>query len=168
MFEWAVFAFSLWHSDTAFVNYVAQAIKNSRSLLVDIPVALLLCAISFLVEPVMVRILGQTGWVSTEGMRPASDFEIAAWIVLSISAGICEETVFRGYLQQQFSGWTGRASVGVLGQAAVFGLVHGYQGRKNMVLIFVLGCIYGIFVLLRKGLRANMIAHAVADSLAAF
>lgn len=166
--EWAVLAFSLWHSDAAFIGYVAQATKNPRSLLVDFPVALLLCAISFPVEPVMVRVLGQTGWVSTEGMRPGNGFEIAAWIGLSVSAGICEEAVFRGYLQQQFSAWTGRVSAGVLGQAAAFGLVHGYQGWKNMVLIFVLGCIYGILVLLRKGLRANMIAHVVADSLAAF
>jgi membrane protease YdiL (CAAX protease family) len=168
MFEWVVFAFSLWHSDTVFVSYVSQATKSPRSLLLDVPVALLLCAASFLVEPVMVRVLGQAGWVSTQGMRPGKGLEAGAWIVLSISAGICEETVFRGYLQQQFSAWTGRVSVGVLGQAAVFGLVHGYQGWKNMVLIFVLGCIYGIFVLLRKELRANMIAHAVVDSLAAF
>jgi Type II CAAX prenyl endopeptidase Rce1-like len=28
--------------------------------------------------------------------------EITFWIVLSVTAGICEETVFRGYLQRQF------------------------------------------------------------------
>ena len=46
----------------------------------------------------MVRVLGQTGWVSMEGMRPNNGLEIAAWIVAAISAGIVEETVFRGYL----------------------------------------------------------------------
>ena len=87
---------------------------------------------------------------------------------MAISAGICEETVFRGYLQQQISGFTGHVSIGVLGQAAVFGLCHSYQCWKNMVLIFVLGCVYGGFVLFRKGLGANMIAHAGVDILAAF
>jgi uncharacterized protein len=168
VFEWATFALILWHSDTAFVSYVARTTQDLRSLLLDVPVALLLCAVSFLVEPVMVRVLGQTGWVSTEGMRPGNSLEIAAWIVTAISAGICEEAVFRGYLQQQFSAWTGSMTLGVIGQAALFGLAHAYQGWKNMVLIFVLGCIFGAFVLLRKGLRANMIAHALADSLAAF
>lgn len=167
-FEWTVLAFTLWESNTAFVGYVGCAFRNPRSLLLDIPVALLLSAISFLVAPVMFRALGQTGWASLEGMRPRNGLEIAVWIVMALSAGVCEETVFRGYLQQQFFGWTRHASVGVFGQAVVFGLSHGYQAWKNMVLVFVLGCIYGVFVPLRKGLRANMLAHAGVDILSAF
>jgi hypothetical protein len=85
-----------------------------------------------------------------------------------ISAGICEETVFRGYLQQQICSWTGNEFIGVLGQAVLFGLCHAYQGWKKMALIFVWGCVFGAVVWWRKGLRANMIAHAALDSLAAF
>ena len=166
--EWAAFAFSLWNSSAVFVGFVARAVKDPRSLLLDIPVALLLSIISFLLGPLMVHILGQTGWVALQGMRPNNGVEIVAWIVMAISAGIGEETVFRGYLQQQLSGFTGHVSIGILGQAAVFSLCHSYQGWKNMALIFVLGCVYGGFVLLRKGLRANMIAHAGVDILAAF
>jgi len=94
--------------------------------------------------------------------------EIAAWIVAAVSAGISEEGVFRGYLQQQFTAWTGHVSVGILGQAAIFGLVHEYEGWKNMALIFALGGIFGVSTRLRKGLRANMIAHAGMDILSAF
>ena len=42
---------------------------------------------------------------------------------------------------------------------------HAYQGPKKMVLIAVWGCVFGLFVWLRKGLRANMLAHAVIDLL---
>jgi len=101
-------------------------------------------------------------------MRPHGGLEIAAWVVMALSAGICEETVYRGYLQQQFSGLTGRTGLGVFTQASFFALAHEYQGWKNMVLIFILGCILGAFAVWRKGLRANIIAHAVADILAAF
>jgi len=167
-FEWAVFAFILWKSNNVFTSYVARVFQDPRSLLLDIPAAVLLSAISILIAPLMVRVLGQTGWVSMEGMRPNNGLEIAAWIVAAISAGIVEETVFRGYLQQQFTGWTGHLTIGILGQSAIFGLAHGYQGWKNMTLIFALGCIFGAFVRLRKGLRANMIAHAGVDILAAF
>ena len=167
-FEWAVFALSLWNSDAAFGRYVARVFENPRSLWLDILVALLLCAIVFLVEPIMVRVLGRTDWVPLEGMRPNNGLEIAAWIVMAISAGISEETVFRGYLQQQFTAWTGHVSVGILGQAALFALVHEYEGWKNMALIFVLEGIFGVSARLRKGLRANMIAHASMDILAAF
>ena len=144
--------------------------RNFRgiSLWLDILVALLLCAIVFLVEPIMVRVLGRTGWVSLEGMRPNNGLEIAAWILAAISARISEETVFRGYLQVQFTAWTGHLSIGILGQAAIFGLVNAYEGWKNMVLIFVLAGIFGVSARLRKGLRANMIAHAGMDILAAF
>jgi len=34
-----------------------------------------------------------------------------------------------------------------------------------VVLIAVWGCVFGLFVWLRKGLRANMLAHAVIDLL---
>lgn len=168
VFEWAVFAVSLWNSHAAFGSYVARVFENPRSLWLDILVALLLCAIVFLLEPIMVRVLGRTGWVSLEGMRPNNGLEIVAWIVAAISAGISEETVFRGYLQQQFTAWTGHVSVGILGQAAIFGLVHEYEGWKNVALIFVLGGILGVFARLRKGLRANMIAHTSMDILSAF
>ena len=166
--EWFLFAFTLWKSDSTFKSYVARVLHNPRSLLLDIPVALVLCAISLYLGPLMVKILGPNGWVSVQGIHPDNGLELALWMVLSISAGICEETIFRGYLQQQLTGWIGHLSAGILGQAVIFGLGHGYQGWKNMTLIAVLGFILGLAVWLRKGLRANMIAHALVDSLAAF
>ena len=166
--EWFLFAFTLWKSDGTFKNYVARVLRNPRSLLLDVPVALVLSAITFFLGPLMIKILGPNGWGSAQGILPNDGLERALWIVLSISAGICEETVFRGYLQQQLTGWTGHLSAGIFGQAIIFGLGHGYQGWKSMTLIAVLGFILGIAVWLRKGLRANMIAHALVDSVQAF
>ncbi len=166
--EWALFALCLWKSDRTFVEYVARVWRDARSLRMDIPVAVLIGAICFAAAPAVVRVLGKTGWPNLGGMRPNGGLEIAMWMMMAISAGICEETAFRGYLQQQFSAWSGHASIGVLGQAIVFGLGHGYQGWKNVVLIFAIGCILGCFALLRKGLRANMIAHALIDAASAF
>lgn len=166
--EWAELGFCLWRSDKAFVSDVARAVHDPRALLLDIPAALILSAFCYAVVLGLVRILGPSGWGSVAGILPSNNLEVAAWIVMAMSAGICEEVVFRGYLQQQFSGWTGRPSIGISGQAAIFALAHGYQGSKSMTLIFALGCIYGAFVPLRKGLRANMIAHAGMDILSAF
>jgi membrane protease YdiL (CAAX protease family) len=167
--EWAMFSLSLWRSDTAFVGYVARVFQNPLSLLWDIPVAAVLCAVLlFVITPLITRVLGESGWSSSAGIAPHGGAEIALWFVVSVSAGVCEETVFRGYLQQQISGWTGNEFIGLFGQAAIFGLCHAYQGWKKTVLIFVWGCVFGAFVWWRKGLRANMIAHSVLDSLAAF
>jgi membrane protease YdiL (CAAX protease family) len=39
-----------------------------------------------------------------------------------MTAGFCEEAIFRGYLMQQFSARTKSAILGVILQGAVFGL----------------------------------------------
>jgi membrane protease YdiL (CAAX protease family) len=167
-FDWCIFAVVLWGSNGAFVAYVARAAHDSRSLLVDIPVAALVAIILVQIGPLLFRLLGPSGWVSLGGMLPTNRMEIALWIVMAISAGISEETVFRGYLQQQFSGWTAHVSIGILGQAVVFGLAHGYQGWKNMTALLAWGCILGASATLRKGLRSNMMAHAAVDIFGAF
>jgi membrane protease YdiL (CAAX protease family) len=94
---------------------------------------------------------------------PEGSKEIFVWILLSVSAGICEEIVFRGYLQQQFRAATGSLIAGIILQGAVFGLAHTYQGWKQVIVITALGILYGAFAAWRKNLRANMIAHAWSD-----
>jgi len=86
------------------------------------------------------------------------------WIALSISAGICEELIFRGYLQQQFTALTRRISLGIAISAVFFGLSHGYEGASGMLLIVLYGSFFGILAYLRHSLRAGMFAHAWHDS----
>ena len=58
---------------------------------------------------------------------------MTVWVLLSISAGFCEEFVFRGYLQKQFFALTGSDAAAIAGQALIFGVAHGYQGVKGMI-----------------------------------
>lgn len=164
-FEWITFALCLWRTDAAFKASVARGWESPRAFLVDVFMAATLTAALLGIALAAGRILGPGGWGSVRGMLPASRLEIAVWIVMALSAGICEETVFRGYLQQQLSGWTGSVTVGILGQGVIFGLGHAYQGPKKMVLIGTWGCVFGVFAWLRKGLRPNMLAHAAIDLL---
>lgn len=100
---------------------------------------------------------------SIGSLLPQSSIEVALWIVVSITAGICEEIVFRGYFQKQFTAYTRRVAGGVLLQGVVFGLGHSYQGLKQVVIITVLGMLYGWFAAWQRNLRSNMIAHAWTD-----
>ena len=111
----------------------------------------------------MHRWLGPDQAKSINSMLPQGVVEIVLWIAVSISAGICEEIVFRGYFQKQFSAFTGSVMAGVLLQAIVFGLGHSYQGFKQVVIISGLGILYGCFAAWRRSLRPNMIAHAWTD-----
>jgi membrane protease YdiL (CAAX protease family) len=53
----------------------------------------------------------------------------------------------------------------VLAQAVLFGIGHWYQGVRQVILISLLGALYGILAQWRKSLRPGIIAHAWADVL---
>jgi membrane protease YdiL (CAAX protease family) len=100
----------------------------------------------------------------TTGLVPSSSaVERVFWIAASITAGVVEEFVFRGYLQRQFSAWTRSAAAGVLIQAIIFGASHGYQGAKSMSLIAIYGVMFGLLAWWRKSLVPGMLAHAWTD-----
>jgi membrane protease YdiL (CAAX protease family) len=109
------------------------------------------------------RLMGPDQAKSVNSLLPQSAIEIALWIALSVSAGICEEIVFRGYFQKQFAAYTNSISIGVLLQGVVFGLGHSYQGVEQVIIITVLGILYGCFAAWRRSLRPAMMAHAFTD-----
>jgi len=99
-------------------------------------------------------------------LLPQNQMEILLWILTSITAGICEEVIFRGYFQRQFSAWTGNEPAGVLLSAAVFGEAHIYQGWRSTMVILVYGLLFGILAEARKSLRPGMMTHAWHDGFA--
>jgi len=109
------------------------------------------------------RLLGASSAKSVDSLLPHSSLEILIWIATSITAGICEEMAFRGYLQRQLHVLTGSVMMAVLAQGVVFGLFHFYQGWKNVVVISVLGILFGALAAWRRNLRANIIVHAWGD-----
>jgi uncharacterized protein len=98
-------------------------------------------------------------------LAPGSRLELAVWFCVSTTAGICEEIIFRGYLQRQFAALSNSMLAGVVISAAVFGASHGYEGVARMLLIAVFGLMFGLLAWWRKSLRPGMIAHAWHDAL---
>jgi uncharacterized protein len=99
-------------------------------------------------------------------IMPRGLLELGVWILLSISAGFCEEFVFRGYLQKQFFALTGSDATAIAVQAIVFGAAHQYQGLKGMVSIAIYGALFGVLAKMRNSLRPGMIQHTMQDSTA--
>lgn len=100
---------------------------------------------------------------TVDSLLPKTLTEIVLWIAVSMTAGICEEMAFRGFLQRQFHALTGNLAVAVVAQGVVFGLFHAYQGWRNVVVISVLGILYGALAAWRGNLRVNIVAHAWSD-----
>ncbi len=105
---------------------------------------------------------------SVSVLFPRGVLEIVLWVALSLSAGISEEIAFRGYFQKQFRAMTGSASTGLLFQAVLFGISHGYQGVRSVITIMILGLLYGSLALWRKSLRPGIIAHGWSDIYAGY
>ena len=116
----------------------------------------LLQALSYLLNP-------ETPKAMTT-MMPQTWFEVILWVLMSLTAGFCEEVIFRGYLLRQFPALTRSVVGGIVLQAVLFGLSHGYQGWKLMLLISIYGACFGVFARWRRSLRPGMIAHALEDA----
>jgi membrane protease YdiL (CAAX protease family) len=139
------------------------------SLFVDILIGLALLALWLGVEFAWSLAPWRSGAASGTLLRQALELKNAAdiplWILLSMSAGFVEELVFRGYLQKQFGALVNNIPAGVILQAVLFGVSHGYQGWEPVIRITLFGLIFGILAQLRKSLRPGMIAHALVDIL---
>jgi membrane protease YdiL (CAAX protease family) len=96
---------------------------------------------------------------------PHSALELCVWIALAISAGFCEEFVFRGYLQEQCRRLTASTVAAVVIQALIFGAAHGWEGWAPMLTIFPIALFFGATVAWRKSLAPTMIAHGAADTI---
>jgi membrane protease YdiL (CAAX protease family) len=136
---------------------------NWRSVVTDVAIAIPFWVVwertAWLVHLALQRVPS-----ATASYQPPKGFaEVTLWILLSISAGICEEIVFRGYMQKQFQAASGSIAVAVILQGFIFGLAHTYQGWKQVFAIGVLGILYGALVGWRRNLRSSMIAHAWSD-----
>jgi membrane protease YdiL (CAAX protease family) len=105
------------------------------------------------------------GFEALKGLLPQTYTETVIWVCLSITAGFCEEFIFRGYLQRQFLAFTRRPELAIVFQALIFGAAHLYQGWKNAVVITVYGTLFGALAAWRKSLRPGMMQHAAQDSL---
>ena len=99
-------------------------------------------------------------------MAPHTYLEAGLFLLLSVCAGLFEEIIFRGYLQRQFGALGRNAIVGIVASGVLFGLAHGYQGTRMMIVIAFYGTFFGILAHLRKSLRPGMMAHALQDSIA--
>jgi membrane protease YdiL (CAAX protease family) len=97
------------------------------------------------------------------GIAPQSSVELLLWVMLSMSAGFCEELVFRGYFLRQFASIGAGLWIGVACSSLLFGVSHGYEGAAGMIAITAYGALFCVLTILRKSLRPGMIAHAWHD-----
>lgn len=101
-------------------------------------------------------------------LLPHTPLEFTLWFAVSLSAGMTEEMIFRGYLQQQFTAWIKRPLLAIVLASIVFGSAHLYEGLGAILPLVALAFVYGNVVRWMKGdLRAVIVAHTLQDFLIA-
>ena len=88
------------------------------------------------------------------------------WFVLvAITAGVCEEILYRGFLIHYFRELS--LSTGLIGalilSSCVFGFAHLYQGVVGIVQTTILGAIFGLIFIVTGSLLLPMVLHALID-----
>ncbi|HTI06521.1 MAG TPA: type II CAAX endopeptidase family protein [Gemmatimonadales bacterium] len=95
-------------------------------------------------------------------MLPQTAGEERWFVALSLTAGFCEELLYRGYLPWFFAPWLGQ--VGAMAAVVLaFGLSHLYQGRKGAIRATLAGAVMAAIALITGSLIPGMIAHALID-----
>jgi CAAX protease family protein len=167
--EWGLFLF-VWQrglktTGTTLRELIGGRWASPRDVLADLAIASLLLGSWWPVDLVLSRVMGPGHAAPVTAYLPRGALESILWIALSLSAGFCEEFVFRGYFQRQFAAWTGSRWIALLLQAALFGLLHAYQGFAAGLKIACFGALYGLVALKIRNLRPGMMAHAMTDIL---
>ena len=166
--EWLLFGLSAWGvrmRGVSISSVIGGRWSTPKLFLRDLGIAALFIVVSNLVLAGLSAVLRPGPNANITRMVPHGGIEIGLWIFLSLSAGICEEFVTRGYLQQQLGAIMKNATAGLIAQGILFGAAHAYQGPKLMLTIVVLGCMLGWLAQWRQSLRPGMLSHFLQDAI---
>ncbi|HEX6135291.1 MAG TPA: CPBP family intramembrane glutamic endopeptidase [Longimicrobiales bacterium] len=96
---------------------------------------------------------------------PATPRERLWFVGVSISAGICEEVIYRGFLIHVLYGATGSLVIALLLSGGAFGVSHAYQQPAGALRATLLGLILAIPLLLDGSIVPSIVAHTAVDVL---
>jgi membrane protease YdiL (CAAX protease family) len=167
--EWIGFAFVLfgvWLAGSGFATVLGERWRSVRDILRDVGLGVAFSIISTIVLSMLEPHHGGGADRAVQFLLPHGSLEMTLWVALSVSAGICEEAIYRGYLQRQFMALTKNVPAGILLSGVAFGLAHSYQGLRWAIVIGLEGAMLGAMAHWRKSVRPGMIAHAWKDALA--
>jgi membrane protease YdiL (CAAX protease family) len=113
--------------------------------------------------PVARRVNARPRLGELQFLLPHTRAEHRWFLALSLTAGFCEELLYRGYLVWLFTPWTGALGA-FAAVVALFGVAHSYQGRKGAIRATLAGAVMALIVVATGWLIPAMIVHALVDA----
>ena len=93
---------------------------------------------------------------------PRTPREQRWFIALSITAGFCEELIYRGFVVWALMPWLGLYAAAAI-SVVLFGIGHAYQGWAGAVRATLTGAALGALALFAHSIVPGMILHAIID-----
>ena len=78
-----------------------------------------------------------------ERILPQSRMELIPFFALAVTAGVCEEFLYRGFAMAAFLRCGLPAWIAVVASSLLFGLAHLYQGKSGLAATTILGLLFG-------------------------
>jgi len=105
---------------------------------------------------------------SMQFVLPVSIIERRWWIVVSVSAGVCEEILFRGFLfnflhRAPPTGMQLGAIAALILTSLSFGSSHLYQGWQGMLSSLLIGMALGVLAIMTGSLLIPILLHILMD-----
>ena len=99
-----------------------------------------------------------------EWLLPHNLQELDSFMRVSVTAGICEEVLYRGFLAWFFAQWM-PFWLAMMLSGVVFGLAHAYQGRVGVLKTGLIGIAFGGLTLLSQSIVPAILLHIAVDAL---
>ncbi len=99
---------------------------------------------------------------------PRDAIERLAFFALVATVAVCEEIIYRGFVQRVFEDWSRSTFIGIIASATLFSLAHLYQGRRGLVSTLNIGILFAGIRAWTGSLVPTIVAHFVTDLTAGF
>ncbi|MCP4247599.1 MAG: CPBP family intramembrane metalloprotease [bacterium] len=160
----------LWLVYKRSVPQLGLGLEIDRGFLIGLAATVVACGL-YIVQAIVVRRhpdrlrAARAQIESLKEMFPRTARDARAFSAMSISAGICEELIYRGYLMAYITSVIGteRMWTAALLSSLVFGLGHTYQGPKGVLKTALIGLIMAGLYVLTGSLWLPMVLHTVID-----
>jgi uncharacterized protein len=95
---------------------------------------------------------------------PQNAIEKLVFVALVATVAVCEETIYRGFVQQVFQGALDNLIIaGIVLSAVLFSLAHAYQGPRGLLSTLIIGLVFASARSWTGSLVPSISAHFVAD-----
>lgn len=166
IFQWFIFAILYGSISLERTGLAGIGLKRIRK--VDFAWAISFFLVAWLLLSGLAWVLGKLG-MPLPGeiglLIPKDTTGRIVWVLVSFTAGFCEEVAFRGYLMTRLRlvaklpNWV----VPTIVSAVAFGACHAYQGLPGFIVITVYGVMFSLLYIRTGSLWPCIIAHTIQD-----